>query len=261
MAPAPGKGDEPPARMLILLALLVISAHVLIALRGFAPAENPVAITPPRVVEVVLLAPAPAPPSAQPEPASAAPARPPEPPPEKPAAPKPVRKPSSPPKPVLKPAEPKKTTRPEPQEPPAEPRTPMRQATPDAGHSAPEPPAAPAAKEAPTAHAPPSASAARERSPATVTPASFQAAYLHNPGPAYPALARSRRWEGTVRLRVKVSTEGHCEHAEIQESSGHELLDEAALEAVGRWRFVPAKRGDTPISSWVVVPIAFKLQN
>ena len=31
-------------------------------------------------------------------------------------------------------------------------------------------------------------------------------------------------------------------------------------EAVARWRFVPARRGDSAIESWVLVPIVFKLQ-
>ena len=34
----------------------------------------------------------------------------------------------------------------------------------------------------------------------------------------------------------------------------------AAREAVARWRFVPARRGDIAIESWVLVPIVFKLQ-
>jgi protein TonB len=38
-------------------------------------------------------------------------------------------------------------------------------------------------------------------------------------------------------------------------------LDEAAVSAVEGWRFVPAKRGDTPVASTVMVPINFKLDN
>ncbi len=36
-------------------------------------------------------------------------------------------------------------------------------------------------------------------------------------------------------------------------------VDRAAEQAVSRWRFVPAKRGDTPVEAWVLVPIVFKL--
>ena len=37
-------------------------------------------------------------------------------------------------------------------------------------------------------------------------------------------------------------------------------LDRAAQEAVTRWRFVPARRGDVAVEAWVLVPIVFKLQ-
>ena len=36
-------------------------------------------------------------------------------------------------------------------------------------------------------------------------------------------------------------------------------LDQAAAEAVRRWRFDPARRGQTPIDGWVTVPLNFKL--
>ena len=87
------------------------------------------------------------------------------------------------------------------------------------------------------------------------------ASYLHNPRPRYPPLARRRGWEGVVRLRVRVLEDGSCDQANIATSSGHESLDEAALAAVKQWRFVPAKRGDDPVVSWVVIPIVFKLSN
>ncbi|MGH8475705.1 MAG: energy transducer TonB, partial [Methylococcales bacterium] len=43
-------------------------------------------------------------------------------------------------------------------------------------------------------------------------------------------------------------------------SSGHEVLDEAALNAVRRWRFVPAKRAGVAQASWATVPIEFELR-
>ena len=39
------------------------------------------------------------------------------------------------------------------------------------------------------------------------------------------------------------------------------VLDDAALQTVRRWRFVPARRGDTPVESWVDVPIIFRLES
>jgi protein TonB len=95
----------------------------------------------------------------------------------------------------------------------------------------------------------------------TFTEANFRANYAHNPKPDYPAVARSRGWQGKVLLRVKVSAEGLSDDVSVEQSSGHDILDESAVEAVKKWRFIPAKRGDTPVSSSVIVPIDFKLRN
>ncbi len=55
--------------------------------------------------------------------------------------------------------------------------------------------------------------------------------------PIYPRLAIKRNLEGQVRLRVKVSAEGLPEETTIIESSGHEILDNAAFHATKNWRF------------------------
>lgn len=96
---------------------------------------------------------------------------------------------------------------------------------------------------------------------ASFTEANFNANYGSNPKPNYPGIATSRGWEGTVRLLVRVSIDGYSEEVTIQRSSGYDVLDEAAIEAVEKWKFIPAKRGDTPVSSSVIVPINFVLNN
>jgi periplasmic protein TonB len=84
--------------------------------------------------------------------------------------------------------------------------------------------------------------------------------YGKNPPPTYPAIARRRAQQGTVTIRVLVDVEGVVQRAEIAESSGFDVLDDAAIETVRRrWRFVPARRSGTPIESWVLVPIRFAL--
>ncbi len=96
---------------------------------------------------------------------------------------------------------------------------------------------------------------------APFTEANFNANYGTNPKPKYPGIATSRGWEGTVRLMVKVSVDGESEEVTVQRSSGYDVLDEAAIEAVEKWKFIPAKRGETPIASSVIVPINFILNN
>lgn len=89
----------------------------------------------------------------------------------------------------------------------------------------------------------------------------LNADYLHNPRPDYPAQAKRMGWEGRVVLRVEVLANGSAGAVSIAKSSGHEILDEAALEAVRRWKFVPAKRDGTAVNSSVNVPINFNLKN
>lgn len=96
--------------------------------------------------------------------------------------------------------------------------------------------------------------------PAVVTAARFDADYLANPKPVYPVASRRLGEEGKVLLRVKVSSDGAPLLVEIKQSCGFGRLDEAARAAVLRWRFVPARRGDEAIESWVSVPIVFSLQ-
>lgn len=89
---------------------------------------------------------------------------------------------------------------------------------------------------------------------------SFNAAYLRNPAPRYPAASRRAGEQGTVMLRVLVTRDGLPSRVDVEKSSGSPYLDAAALEAVKAWRFAPARRGDESIESWVLVPIVFRLE-
>lgn len=117
---------------------------------------------------------------------------------------------------------------------------------------APAAPLAPVVENKPTPPAPPA--------PEPVSQARFDADYLKNPAPAYPPLSRRMGEEGKVILRVSVTPQGTAEEVEIKTSSGSPRLDEAAQKTVRSWRFIAAKRGDTPVHSWVLVPIIFKLE-
>lgn len=88
----------------------------------------------------------------------------------------------------------------------------------------------------------------------------FDADYLLNPAPAYPPLSRRLNEEGRVLLRVWVRADGSAERVEIARSSGFDRLDRSALEAVARWRFVPAKQGEQAVAASVLVPVAFVLK-
>ncbi len=90
--------------------------------------------------------------------------------------------------------------------------------------------------------------------------ARFDANSLRNPAPPYPALSKRMGEEGKVVLRVSVNPQGTADSVDIKTSSGSPRLDESAQKTVRNWKFVPAKRGDTAVQSWVLVPIIFKLE-
>ncbi|MEM7007942.1 MAG: energy transducer TonB [Thermodesulfobacteriota bacterium] len=85
--------------------------------------------------------------------------------------------------------------------------------------------------------------------------------YNHNPKPYYPRSARKRGYEGEVKLKVLVLADGRVGDIEVLRPSGHQILDDSALDAVKNWIFVPGKENGKEISSWVTVPITFQLKN
>ena len=110
---------------------------------------------------------------------------------------------------------------------------------------------------APAAAARHAGSPAAPAAPARETAPIGDAAYLRNPAPDYPAFAQDQGWEGRVVLRVHVLANGSPDSVEVRTSSGRRMLDTAAVAAVKRWTFVPAKRGDEAVDGWVNVPIDF----
>lgn len=187
-------------------------------------------ITPPTVVGVLVA------PETQPAP-----------PPPKPIPPPP--KPES--KPVAKP-EPKPVARPTPK--PAPNPEPVSEIA-----------AEPVEQEAP-AQVAPSTPTSQQAAPAAMTPAPItpprtDAAHLNNPAPQYPALSRRLGEQGRVMLDVYILTDGSVGEIKLNRSSGFPRLDNAALQAVKTWKYVPAKRGDTAIPFWYVQPVSFVLNN
>lgn len=80
------------------------------------------------------------------------------------------------------------------------------------------------------------------------------------PRPPYPRAARQRGLQGVVMVRVAVSADGLPTEVFIKESSGHPMLDEAAVEAVRRWRFSPARSAGRAVAAAVEIPVRFALE-
>ncbi len=96
--------------------------------------------------------------------------------------------------------------------------------------------------------------------PIPVTLPHLNADYLDNPAPDYPPASRELGEQGRVLVRAMVTAEGRVGQVALRKSSGFNRLDQAALDSVRHWRFVPARRGSQPVSAWVVVPVAFSIE-
>jgi len=82
-----------------------------------------------------------------------------------------------------------------------------------------------------------------------------------NPEPKYTDFARSAGLEGSVTIRAEVFGDGSVGAVAVVKSlqSGEGGLDEQAVQAVSKWRFIPAKNQGKPVAVWVVFDIEFKL--
>lgn len=82
-----------------------------------------------------------------------------------------------------------------------------------------------------------------------------------NPEPAYPFVARKFGWEGLVRITVDVTASGQPQQVDVLASSGHTVLDQAALTTIrDQWQFQPALQNGIAVPGKVTVPVQFVLQ-
>jgi periplasmic protein TonB len=77
--------------------------------------------------------------------------------------------------------------------------------------------------------------------------------------PVYPPASRRVGEEGTVTVRVLVDERGRPGEVRLAESSGHARLDEAAIAAIRKWTFAPARRGAQAVPAWTTVKVTFEL--
>jgi len=80
----------------------------------------------------------------------------------------------------------------------------------------------------------------------------------HRVEPMYPAEARKKRVEGTVKLRVLVSTEGAVIQMQVDE--GPPMLAAPAMDAVRQWRYDPVVLDGEAVEVVTSVDVTFKLK-
>lgn len=87
-----------------------------------------------------------------------------------------------------------------------------------------------------------------------------EAHYRQPPQPeAYPPLARRRGWQGTVLIEVWLDGEGEQLKRQILQSSGHAVLDQAALRSVARNQFAPYTVDGIGQPARLHLPVIFSL--
>lgn len=78
--------------------------------------------------------------------------------------------------------------------------------------------------------------------------------------PHYPRRLLSQRVEGRVIVRAVVNVDGSVTDLSVAETSGHRPLDDAAMEALERWKFKPALQNGEMVRAPVLQPFTFRVQ-
>ena len=78
--------------------------------------------------------------------------------------------------------------------------------------------------------------------------------------PVYPEIAQEAGIEGTVVVQVFVDKKGRVQEAVILKGIPNSGLDEAAIVAISKIRFKPAKQGKKPVGVWISIPVNFRLK-
>lgn len=83
---------------------------------------------------------------------------------------------------------------------------------------------------------------------------------LRKVDPIYPFLAKRNNIEGHVTLRFIVDSDGNVVEPEVSESEPEGVFDEAAIEAILKFKFKPAEKDGKPVDCIVNAPLTFNLR-
>jgi protein TonB len=124
----------------------------------------------------------------------------------------------------------------------------------------PAPPPEPAPMAAPAMPVPTAAPPAPPPPPPKIIPAAA-VQFSEPPLLVYPRLSRRNGEAGLVIVRAYVeATGGAARSVQVEKSSGHARLDEAAVSAVQKARFKPYTENGRPIEGWALIPAQFELE-
>ncbi len=78
--------------------------------------------------------------------------------------------------------------------------------------------------------------------------------------PKYPEIAQEAGIEGTVIVQVFIDKKGRVKETLILKGVEHTGLNEAAIEAIRKTRFRPAKQRERAVGVWISIPVNFRLK-
>lgn len=84
--------------------------------------------------------------------------------------------------------------------------------------------------------------------------------FLQRVLPSYPVVARRFNKEGRVVLRLTIDASGSLTAVEVLEDPGHGFAA-AAVEAVRKSRFLPARHDGRPVTARAILPVRFSLKD
>jgi len=81
-----------------------------------------------------------------------------------------------------------------------------------------------------------------------------------NRPPPYPARAYRAGIEGALLLRITISRHGEVQRVDVVRSSGHPMLDTAAVQTIRTWHAIPARAGGRAVACVELLPVQFRLR-
>jgi protein TonB len=75
----------------------------------------------------------------------------------------------------------------------------------------------------------------------------------------YPAIARRKGWQGTVKLQLHIEADGAITRLQVDETSGYSILDSAAMECLQLASIPGADRWLRGQAIDIVVPVEYRL--
>jgi len=78
--------------------------------------------------------------------------------------------------------------------------------------------------------------------------------------PTYPEIAQEAGIEGVVIVQAFIDKKGRVKETLILKGVPNTGLDEAAMEAIRKTRFRPAKQRERAVGVWISIPVNFKLK-